>query len=200
MRSRANGSSTFSRSIGGPTVARGLLRLAGWRVEGTLPNVPRCVLVVAPHTSNWDFLILLLARMAFGRKVSYLAKDSLFRPPFGWFFRMTSGIPVERQARHHLVDRIAKEFDARPDLWLAMAPEGTRAKTDHWKSGFYYIALEAKVPVLLTGIDGRTKSYRVGPLLELSGDLAEDLEAIRAFYADQNGLYPEHKGAIRFKT
>jgi 1-acyl-sn-glycerol-3-phosphate acyltransferase len=180
-------------------LARWLLALRGWRVEGTLPDVPRCIVIFAPHTSNWDFLLLLLGRTVLGRRVSYLAKHTLFRPPFGWFFRLTSGIPVKREGAHQLGESIAAEFGARSDLWLAMAPEGTRAKTDHWKSGFYYIALEARVPVLLTGIDGRTKRYSVGPLLEMTGDVEHDLQPIRAFYAEQYGIYPENRGEVRFK-
>lgn len=179
--------------------ARWLLRVAGYRVIGSLPNVPACLVVFAPHTSNWDFLILLLARAALGRPVAYLAKHSLFRPPFGWFFRMTSGIPVQRGQHHRMVDAIAAEFRSRGDLWLAMAPEGTRAKTDHWKSGFYHIALAAEVPVLLTAIDARRKAYVVGDLLWPTGDLERDLAKIRAFYADKPGLHPERSGDIRFK-
>jgi len=161
--------------------------------------VRSCVLVFAPHTSNWDFLILLLARTALARKVSYLAKDTLFRPPFGWFFRMTSGIPVDRRQHRRMVDAVAQEFITRGDLWLAMAPEGTRARTDHWKSGFYYIALAAKVPILLTGIDARRKEYVVGDLLWPSGDVENDLEQIRAFYRDKSGIHPERAGEVRFR-
>lgn len=196
---RGNDSKTLSRAIVRRRMARRLLGLAGWRLVGTLPDVPKCLLIVAPHTSNWDFLILLLARMSFGANISYLAKESLFRPPFGWFFRWTSGIPVERRGRHQLVAEIAQTFETRPDLWLIMAPEGTRAYTDHWKSGFYYIALRAKVPVLLTGLDWRTKTFTIGPLIDLTGEVERDLARIRAFYADQHGLYPEHKGVIAFK-
>lgn len=180
-------------------LARLLLRLAGWHVRGTLPDVPRCLVVFAPHTSNWDFLILLLARTALGRRVSYLAKDTLFRPPFGWFFRATSGIPVERSESHRLVETIAAEFKRRDDLWLAMAPEGTRSRTDHWRSGFYYIARSAQVPVLLTAIDAANKEYRIGPLLEPTGDVERDLSSIREFYATRRGIHPERAGEIRFK-
>lgn len=196
---RENDEKTVSRAIGLGGLARWLLRQAGWRIQGELPEVPRCLLIVAPHTSNWDFLILLLVRTALRANVSYLAKDTLFRPPFGWFFRMTSGIPVERHAKKQMVHEIAKEFERRPHLWLAMAPEGTRSKADHWKSGFYFIALSAKVPVLLTAIDGPTKTYRIGPLLEPTGEVERDLDVLRAFYADQHGIYPERRSTIRFK-
>jgi 1-acyl-sn-glycerol-3-phosphate acyltransferase len=158
------------------------------------------VIVFAPHTSNWDFPLLLLARDALGLRASYLGKHTLFRPPFGWIFRALGGIPVHRGEAHHLVDQIAHEFQARDHLWLAMAPEGTRQRTDHWKSGFYRIALAAKVPVLLTFIDAERKQCGVGPLLELSGDVERDLSLIREFYADKRGIHPEQAGEIRFKS
>lgn len=180
--------------------ARFLLKCAGWRVVGTPPAVPRCVIVFAPHTSNWDFPLLLLARSALGLEASYLGKHTLFRPPFGWFFRLLGGIPVERSEHHHLVSQIAHEFEAREHLWLAMAPEGTRAKTEYWRSGFYRIALAARVPVLLCFVDASRKQCGIGDLLQLSGDVERDLEQIRRFYADKRGIYPELAGDIRFKS
>ena len=179
--------------------ARWVLRCAGWRVVGTAPKIPRCVLVFAPHTSNWDFPLLLLARSALGLRASYLGKHTLFRPPFGWVFRLLGGIPVERGESHHLVSQIAAEFEARPHLWLAMAPEGTRKKTDHWKSGFYRIALAAGVPVVLAYIDASQKECGLGVPFELSGDVDRDLDRIREFYAGKRGTYPELAGDIRLK-
>lgn len=180
--------------------ARWVLRCAGWRVVGTPPTVPRCVVVFAPHTSNWDFPLLLLARSALGLRASYLGKHTLFRPPFGWVFRLLGGIPVERHEAHHLVNQIASEFKTRPRLWLAMAPEGTRKKTDHWKSGFYRIALAAQVPVLLSYIDASRRECGLGPMVELSGDVNHDLIVFRDFYADKRGIHPALEGDIRFKT
>lgn len=180
-------------------LGRFLLRLAGFRVVGSLPELRSCLVVFAPHTSNWDFLVLLLARAALGQKISYLAKHTLFRPPFGWFFRLTSGIPVDRSGNRRVVETIAQEFTRRGDLWLAMAPEGTRARADHWKSGFYYIALTAKVPILLTAIDARRRVYVVGDLFHPSGDPEQDLPRLQAFYRDKLGFYPERAGQIRFR-
>jgi 1-acyl-sn-glycerol-3-phosphate acyltransferase len=180
--------------------ARWLLNCAGWRVVGTPPAVPRCVIVFAPHTSNWDFPLLLLARSALGLRASYMGKHTLFRPPFGWLFRRLGGIPVRRDEAHHLVSQITAEFRARDHLWLAMAPEGTRAKTDHWKSGFYRIALAAAVPVLLSFIDASRKECGVGQLFYPTGDVERDLEVIRAFYADKRGVYPQLAGEVRFKS
>lgn len=178
---------------------RALLRLGGWELVGSAPEVRRCVVIFAPHTSNWDFPILLLVRFAFDRRVRYLGKHTLFRPPFGWFFRATGGIPVDRSRPHDVVRSIARRISDEDELWLAMAPEGTRQRTDHWKSGFYHIALEAKVPVLLAFIDARRRECGLGPLIELSGDAERDLERLRAFYADKAGIHPELASDVRFE-
>lgn len=174
------------------------LQVGGWRFVGEAPDVPSCLVVFAPHTSNWDFVLLVLVRAASGKRVSYLAKHTLFRPPFGWLFRALGGIPVERDERHHLVDRIAEAFERPGGLWLAMAPEGTRKKTNHWKSGFYYIALKAKIPLLLTFVDAGRKECGLGELVWLTGDVERDLAQIRAFYADKRGIFPEQASDVRF--
>jgi 1-acyl-sn-glycerol-3-phosphate acyltransferase len=181
-------------------LARALLVLAGFRLVGSAPHVARAVVIFAPHTSNWDFPLLLLVRYAFGRPVHYLGKHTLFRPPLGWFFRATGGIPVVRHERRHFVKRAAAFFAEREELWLAMSPEGTRHRTDHWKSGFYRIALAAGVPVLLAFVDAAKKECGLGPLVELSGDVERDLGVIRDFYATKRGIYPERASTIRFKA
>jgi 1-acyl-sn-glycerol-3-phosphate acyltransferase len=183
----------------GSGFAKALLKLAGWRLTGLAPEVPRCLVIFAPHTSNWDFVILLLVRAAFHRRVSFLAKHTLFRPPFGWLFRALDGIPVQRSEQRHMVQVIASEFTTRERLWLCMAPEGTRKKTDHWRSGFYYIALEAEVPIVCAFVDSKTRECGLGALIELSGDVDRDLAAIRAFYADKRGLYPDQASDIEFQ-
>jgi 1-acyl-sn-glycerol-3-phosphate acyltransferase len=175
-----------------------LLKLAGWQLVGHAPDVPRCVVIFAPHTSNWDFPIMLLVKFAFGRRVHYLAKHSLFRFPIAWFFHATGGIPVERSEAHDLVATLAREFERRSSLWLAVAPEGTRSKLDHWKSGFYHIALAAHAPVLFAFLDARSKQCGLADLIELSGDEERDLARIRAFYATKQGIHPERASEIRF--
>ena len=181
------------------TIARVLLRLFGWRLVGEAPNVARCVVIFAPHTSNWDFPLLLLVKFAFDAPVNYFGKHTLFRPPFGWFFRMTGGIPVVRHERHHVVDDAARLFAERDELWLALSPEGTRDKTDHWKTGFYRIARAASVPLLLTFIDASKKECGLGGLVELTGDAERDLERLRAFYSTKRGIRPELASTIRFR-
>jgi 1-acyl-sn-glycerol-3-phosphate acyltransferase len=179
-------------------LASRVLRLFGWRLVGQAPQVSQCVIIFAPHTSNWDFPVMLLVIFAFGHRVHYLAKHTLFRFPYAWFFRATGGIPVERGERHDLVAIMTRAFSERSELWLAVAPEGTRARTDHWKSGFYQIALAAKVPVMPAFLDARRKECGIGELIELSGDVELDLAVLRAFYADKQGIRPERKSDIRF--
>jgi 1-acyl-sn-glycerol-3-phosphate acyltransferase len=180
-------------------LAKLLLRAFGFRLVGEPPPVPRCVIVFAPHTSNWDFPILLLVKFGYGVDVSYLGKHTLFRWPFGWFFRAVGGIPVERHKRASMVKQIAAEFARRQRLWLAMSPEGTRSKTDHWKSGFYRIALAANVPVVLVFLDTIRRECGVGAVLELTGDAERDIERFREFYATKRGIRPELTSEIRFK-
>ena len=180
-------------------LARALLSLVGWHLVGSAPGIARCVVIFAPHTSNWDFPLLLLVRSAFRRRVHYLGKHTLFRPPFGWFFRATGGIPVVRHERRDFVKRSASHFAAKEELWLAMSPEGTRDKTDHWKSGFYRIALAARVPVLCAFVDAAKRECGLGPLVELTGDAERDLAVFRAFYETKQGIYPERASTIRFR-
>lgn len=180
-------------------VARWCLQVCGWRLVGTPPDVPRCVIIFAPHTSNWDFPLLLAVRFAFGRRVTYLAKDSLFRFPIAGLLRATGALAVERSERHALVDQLVAEFRRCDELWLAMSPEGTRSRTDRWKSGFYHIAREARVPLLLAFIDARTRECGLGELLDLSGDMDEDMERLRAFYSAKQGIVPERTSDVRLR-
>ncbi|HWO11496.1 MAG TPA: lysophospholipid acyltransferase family protein [Polyangiaceae bacterium] len=179
-------------------LVRRVLGVCGWRLAGEPPAVGQCVIVFAPHTSNWDFPLLLLVRIAFGRQVKYLAKHTLLRFPFGWFFRWTGAIPVERSESHQLVRQLCGAFERSAELWLALSPEGTRKKTDHWKSGFYHLALAARVPVLLAFVDASRRQCGLGPLLELSGDPERDQQAIAAFYADKRGIVPGNTSEIRW--
>lgn len=177
--------------------ARWLLRLSGWRLVGSAPDVPRCVIIFAPHTSNWDFPLLLAVRFAFARRVAYLAKDSLFVFPIAGLLRATGALAVERSERHALVEKLVDAFRRSDSLWLAMSPEGTRARTDHWKSGFYHIAHGAGVPLLLAFIDARARECGLGELLELSGDIERDMERVRSFYASKQGIVPARASDIR---
>lgn len=180
-------------------VARALLRWSGWRLVGEAPNVARCVIVFAPHTSSWDFPLLLAVREAFGHPVAYLAKHTLFRFPFAGLLRGTGAIPVDRTERHALVETLAHTFHERASLWLALSPEGTRDRTDHWKSGFYHVAREAGVPVLLAFIDAGRRECGLGALVDMTGDVDADMARLRAFYSDKRGIVPERAGDVRLR-
>jgi 1-acyl-sn-glycerol-3-phosphate acyltransferase len=181
-------------------IARGLLSAFGWRVAVQLPPVPRCVIIVYPHTSNWDFVVGYLAKVASGLRAHFVGKDTLFRWPFGGLLRRMGGIPVNRREPTGLIGQLAAEMARRPRMWLAIAPEGTRSRTDHWKSGFYRLALAANVPVGLAFIDYRTRAVGLDTFLTLSGDEEQDLARMRAFYADKVGKRPHQASDIRFRS
>lgn len=178
-------------------IARAALALAGWRTEIVFPPGPRCVIVFYPHTSNWDFVFGVLTKLAWKFPAHFLGKHTLFRFPFGALLRRMGGIPVDRGARSGVIDQLVKEFARRPRLWLALAPEGTRAHTDHWKSGFYRLALEAKAPLGLAYADYRERVFALTTYLTLTGDEAQDLGRIRAFYAGKVGRHPAQASDIR---
>jgi acyltransferase-like protein len=178
-------------------LARAALAAAGWRLVGEAPAVDHCVIIFAPHTSTWDFPLLLCVRAAFGRPVSYLIKDTLVRFPIAGLLRWTGAIPVDRSERHSLVSTLAQAFRERSFLWLAMSPEGTRARTDHWRSGFYHVAREAHVPLLPSFIDAQRRECGLMGLVELTGDLERDMAGLRSLYADKRGIQPGREGEIR---
>ncbi len=179
--------------------ARLVLRLLGWTVDAALPPQPRGVVIVYPHTSNWDFVVGYLAKVAAGLRLQWIGKDSLFRWPFGALLRRMGGIPVRRGARAGFIDELAREFAVRDRIWVAIAPEGTRSWTDHWKSGFYHLALAARVPVGLATIDWGRRLIQLRETMELTGDPEADLERFRAFYRGVRGLRPERASQIRFR-
>jgi 1-acyl-sn-glycerol-3-phosphate acyltransferase len=179
--------------------ARRLLALAGWRVEVVLPPGPRCVIAVYPHTSNWDFVVGYLAKLAAGVPVHFVGKHTLFRGPFGALLRRMGGIPVDRGAPAGLVRQLVEAMESRPWMWLAIAPEGTRAWVDHWKSGFYRVAVAAKVPIGLGFIDWGARVVGLRDYLVPTGDEERDLERLRAAYEGKIGRRPELAGEIRFR-
>ncbi len=178
--------------------ARRLLAALGWRVDVVLPPGPKCVIAFYPHTSNWDFLYGYLAKLAAGLPVHFVAKHTLFRWPVGPFLRRMGGIPVDR--RHHagLVQQLLVEMEKRPWMWLAIAPEGTRAHVDHLHSGFYRLAVGAKVPIGLAFIDYRGRVVGLSDYFVPTGDEEADLARMRAVYAGKAGKKPELAGEIRF--
>lgn len=169
--------------------SRALLRLAGWRVEGQLaPRAARCVVIAAPHTSNWDFPFTLLGAFALGMHIRWLGKASLFRRPFGPLMRWLGGIPVHRERSNNLVAASIEALKAAPGpLQLVLSPEGTRARAAQWKTGFHHIARGAGLPIQLSYLDWGQRRLGLGPLVDPGDDLDGDLARIRAFYAPFKG-------------
>ncbi|GBC63732.1 glycerol acyltransferase [Desulfonema ishimotonii] len=167
------------------------LKMLGWRAEGEVPDVPKYVIIAAPHTSNWDFVYTLLVSFALRLNVRVMLKKEMFRWPLGYMFRWLSAIPVDRDKSNNVVDYMVSTFHARDTLALVISPAGTRKKVMYWKSGFYHIANGAKVPIVLGYIDYRRKLGGIGPAIMPSGNIDKDMTVIRAFYADIGAKYPE---------
>jgi 1-acyl-sn-glycerol-3-phosphate acyltransferase len=169
----------------------------GWRVRGELPDVPKMVILGAPHTSNWDFFLFLAVLHHFDITVRFLGKHSLFRWPLGFMFRKVGGIPVDRTRSGGIVGQVKAAFDAADEMILVIAPEGTRSAAPSWKSGFVEIAEAATVPVVLAGVHGVNKTVTIGPALDVGESRASFMDLVRGFYADQPGIKPEGKGPVR---
>ncbi|MEX1018520.1 MAG: lysophospholipid acyltransferase family protein [Litorilinea sp.] len=177
---------------------RAILRLLGWRIQLNLPAESKYVVVVAPHTSNWDFIIGILSAWAIGLpNPRWVGKDSLFRPPLGWIMYRIGGVPVDRRRSQNFVEQVAGRFADEEVFLLALAPEGTRRRTDYWRTGFYYIAQAAGVPIVLAYLDFANKVAGTGPVLHPTGDIHADFVTIRAFYSTIQGRHPELQGEIR---
>jgi 1-acyl-sn-glycerol-3-phosphate acyltransferase len=179
--------------------ARALLRAFGWRSVLVPPPAPKGIIVVYPHTSNWDFIIGVLYKIGAGLPARWMAKDTLFRWPVRRLFLRIGGIPINRREHTGFVSAILAEFARHEWMWLAVAPEGTRSRTDHWKSGFYQIALAGHLPVGLGYIDYGTRTVGIDTYLTLTGDPGHDFARLRAFYADKHGRRPENEGAIQLR-
>ncbi|MGI9407811.1 MAG: lysophospholipid acyltransferase family protein [Hyphomicrobiaceae bacterium] len=162
-------------------VAMSLLKLAGWRIAGHLPPDHKMVVVGGPHTSNWDFVLLLFCTLHFRVRTNWMGKDALFRPPFGWLMRRLGGISIDRSKPTDTVTQVIEYFDARDDLILVITPEGTRGKVKKWKSGFYWIAHGANVPIMVFYADYGRKICGVGPVVVPSGDYDADVADLQAF-------------------
>ena len=138
-----------------------------------------------------------LSQSRLGVWPAWVGKNTLFRPPFGWLMRLLGGIPIDRSSSHNMVEQLADVFAARERLALAMPPEGTRSRAPHWKSGFYYVATLARVPIALGYLDYARKEGGIGTPILPSGDLPADMERIRAFYAGRQGRHPQLQGPMR---
>lgn len=171
-----------NRSVFWAGLGRLLLRLMGWQVEGELPNKDKVILVVAPHTSNWDFVLGMAAKMALRLEANWLGKHSIFIGPANKLFRSWGGIPVERSEKHDMVSQVAEQFNSREVMWLGMSPEGTRKHVDDWKSGFWHIAKAANVPMQTIYLDYSRKTLGIGRLFDAHDDHKQGIADIRAYF------------------
>jgi 1-acyl-sn-glycerol-3-phosphate acyltransferase len=165
----------------------------GWKIEGGIPSdVKKCVLIAAPHTSNWDFIYGLGALKLFKVDVKYLAKKELFRFPFKSMFVSLGGIPVDRSKNNSMVEAMIELIKQRDELVVLIPPEGTRKRVERWKSGFYNVALGAEVPIVMGYLDYKRKVAGIGPAIMPTGDKEKDFEAITAFYKNITAKFPEN--------
>jgi len=177
-----------------------ILKIIGWQVKVTLPDTKKIVLIGAPHTSNWDLAIALLCFWSIQKKVNWLAKKQIFIGPFSYLFKSLGGIPIDRSAANGFIQQISHEFDQHEEMILGVTAEGTRSKTKYWKTGFYYIAQTANVPICFAYVDYPDRIIGIEEVLIPSGDIDKDFEKIKAFYKDKRGKYPEKQGPIEIRT
>lgn len=202
---RAHGGRVNVPAIGAQVPRRGnafstwlattLMRLTGWRFEGAFPDIPHCVLIVAPHTSNWDFPIGVMAMYALGIRGTFLGKHTLFRFPLGVLMRFLGGVPVDRAAAGDVVGETVRHVQTHPATLIVLSPEGTRSRTTRWKSGFYRIAERAQIPIFPVVFDFPRKTIVFHPLFTVTGDMERDMTALRRLYraemARDPGKYAE---------
>ena len=175
-----------------------LLRLGGWRVVGDFPPaLDKAVLAIAPHTSNWDFIVLVLAKFTLGIQASFIGKHTLFRGPLGWWLRYLGGIPVDRSRPGGVVDAVVAQMRAAEWMYVALAPEGTRSLTAGWKTGFHRIAVSAGVPVIPVIIDAGRRELRIAEPVAFSGDIDADFKRLGAVFATATGIRARLASPIR---
>ena len=181
-------------------ISKLILKIIGWKMEGTPPDAPKYVLIAAPHTSNWDLPVTMTLAFAFRVRLFWMGKKELFQFPFGWLYRWLSGIAIDRSKSQNMVAQIVQRFDQGERLVVVVPPEGTRGKVNYWKTGFYYIAHGAGVPIALGFLDWKRKAGGYGPRVMPTGDIEKDMEKIKAFYADVTAKFPEKTAGAEIKT
>jgi 1-acyl-sn-glycerol-3-phosphate acyltransferase len=174
-------------SVSTQAFGRALLALLRWRIEGSIPNLRKFVIAVAPHTSNWDFVVGMAAMFALDLRLSFIGKHTLFRGPFGALLRWMGGIPVDRSRPHGVVGESVQAFSSVERRVLAIAPQGTRTRGAPFRSGFLHIARGAGVPVLLASLDYGSRCVRLGPVIEPAGDIDAERARIEAFFSTVRG-------------
>jgi 1-acyl-sn-glycerol-3-phosphate acyltransferase len=178
-------------------LGRAWLDFFGWTIEGGAPDYAKAVIIAYPHTSNWDLPFMLAVAYAIDVDIKWLGKKELFDGPGGSLMRWLGGIPVDRSRRTHLVDAMVDTINDLDEALVVIPPEGTRSNVGRWKTGFYWVAVGAKVPIILGFLDFGNKVGGLGEVLHPSGDIEADLEIIKKFYEGKTGLYPDEQGEIR---
>lgn len=173
-------------------LAMGVLKLSGWKAIGKEIDHQRFVLIAAPHTSNWDFPLMLAVVLKLKLRVYWMGKDTLFPFPIGWLVKWLGGIPIDRSTSHNVVNETIRQYAEHEELIVLIPPEGTRSKVDRWKTGFYHIASKAKVPILLGYVDTASKEAGIADFFHVTGNLEDDMQEIRAFYAAKKGINAEN--------
>lgn len=173
-------------------LAMGVLKLSGWKAIGKEIDHQRFVLIAAPHTSNWDFPLMLAVVLKLKLRVYWMGKDTLFPFPIGWLVKWLGGIPIDRSTSHNVVNETIRQYAEHEELIVLIPPEGTRSKVDRWKTGFYHIASKAKVPILLGYVDTASKEAGIADFFHVTGNLEDDIREIRAFYAAKKGINAEN--------
>jgi len=167
------------------------INISGWTIKGNVPDEERIVLIAAPHTSNWDFVLAMLAIFGLNIKLRWLGKHSIFKPGFKNFFEWLGGIPVYRDNPSTLIESIVDIVKKEKSIVIAMTPEGTRKKVKRWKTGFLRIAKQTQSKILLISIDATTKSIEIGKIFNPTGDNEEDLAFIQKYYSSFRGINPQ---------
>lgn len=170
-----------------PVIGHFIFLLFGWRAENNLPNIPKFIIILGPHMSNWDFVFGIATAFALRLKVSFMGKHTLFRKPFGGIMRWVGGIPIDRHSSYRMVDMMIDQFNSEDQFILAITPEGTRKHVDRWRTGFYHIASGADVPILMAGLDYKHRTVRFGPLIHPSGDIDGDMRQMQAVFNNLRG-------------
>lgn len=181
-------------------ISNSLMRLAGWRVDGKMPDLPKYIIIGAPHTSNWDFVLFLGIVFFLKIDVRYMGKAELFNNPFGWFFYWCGGIPVDRKKSTGLVEQMVDACNRSKNFILVIAPEGTRYHVHEWKRGFHHIAKSTGIPIVMAKVDGKSKTVHVGEVFQPGEDIEADMKTIQGAFEGMSGINPKKKTKKKYIT
>jgi len=167
-------------------------KILKWQLVGSFPDINKCVVIVVPHTSWVDFFLGLLVRRVINKEINYIAKKSLFKPPLGWYFRWMGGAPIDRSKNSDTVSAISQIFNTREEFRLALSPEGTRKKVNEWKTGFYYIAKVAQVPIVMIAFDYGKKQVKISKQIDPTENKETDFKMYKQFFKGVVGKEPDY--------